>query len=1279
MTGKSTRTSRAAAGNLPRSIGRLILVIVTCSIPTVRVSSVARAQEAESTNASVTEEGPFGDFDDENEYPDPDQLKTILAEIPGQRHEITKRNRGRRPATLISGLFRLNLPWQADKALRLSLWDPDTFRLHLWNGRAGVTLRHHRHFYCTWAAYGTTREPGEPQPSTRALWATDNGRYRRVGVGTVEVHYREGHLTLTRGDLPLLCVPMAGPPTEVFFEGNGHVRGLAMVRSTLPDEPVRSRPGALDVGKPAEFEWDGDLPEGVSLNKLPDGPVELRADPRAKDAQTSTTLSGPGLHEITLHLEDPEPGAGVYFADRDGRPLIRLAFFRDRTTGESTFGLLHPSRREIDRSHDARHVVPFAGRRQWLRVILGAGVIKYWTSGDGVHWSRTAPAVLAVEGECRRIGLYTLAHDKPRAIKLRSIEVRRLEAMASLLPDTVRQQVDLLFEGERETFLKAGSLDAWEERVAELQTPDVEAEQWWCACSLATLAAGPNLTLGRPLLDGLIQRLLSETWQLEPGLQMLEEAALFCYSSDRQVAERLGSHYVQFGRRLARRGEPRPFTRISQAMMRAPLWTDGRIGVFSDHLLRHELFTLIDQERWPEVAGLSQRLTHWNQVQADSPPLGKHAAHLSAWAAAQAAGHVPADGRDAPAGVPLAWRHPLVERLSKEGYNVLAELNATLKARAFRDACQVISVSAGIETLGLLPDARDPRLWAPLPAAMESTMREYPALRETMQQEFGPLGKLRVKQAIAAGDVAAVELAALQFCGTNAARHAAAWLGDRSLASGRFAEAFEHYQNSLQDTPDEPPAGSIARLRIAGALTGRDVGSPIAFPVDVGGSRLDAKQFEQLLDELRRTHQAPHDSALAAAGGATSPTQAGFLPGRYTTHPWARVDGSRVQRPSAMPDRGLDWPGRQTAVLVTDRRFLVNNQVDQLAFDLATGSLVWAQCRAVESRYQQWPLVRMQPVLASGRVFVRQLADGGPELVSLEGATGRILWSGRPSDGHVASDPLFLGNHLFALTVGYHSGEKLALSLTRFDPHSGQVLRQTPLAEFRDVWRRQLPTQATVADGRIVATVGGCVLSCNASGHVSWLRRQIWVPRSGDSHSQAPDWFEQVHEAPLVRDGRIYATQPGVWAVECLHEDTGQLVWRQPVAGLTRPLGLASGRLIVQTRRGLLAMDPDSGKTLWDYASDHPPEARLCGQPDVILLYHLQENAESRERPQFALTWIDAETGLLRERSVLRAPESSGPWLGPLVAGGHRQWALVAAADDAKSREVIELKLDTQP
>jgi len=166
------------------------------------------------------------------------------------------------------------------------------------------------------------------------------------------------------------------------LEGSGLVRGLAMVQSTVAPQQPPSQPVVVRVANPAELEWEHELPEGVSFHKLPDGRVELRAGERAQDAQAGTIVCGAGLHEFIFEVEHADVGTGVYLADREGRQLCRLAFFRDRETGRTTFGLLNPSQREIDRSHDVRRrVVPYSGRHQWLRVTLGAGVLKYWTSG----------------------------------------------------------------------------------------------------------------------------------------------------------------------------------------------------------------------------------------------------------------------------------------------------------------------------------------------------------------------------------------------------------------------------------------------------------------------------------------------------------------------------------------------------------------------------------------------------------------------------------------------------------------------------------------------------------------------------------------------------------------------------------------------------------------------------------------------------------------------------------------------------------------------------------
>jgi outer membrane protein assembly factor BamB len=379
-----------------------------------------------------------------------------------------------------------------------------------------------------------------------------------------------------------------------------------------------------------------------------------------------------------------------------------------------------------------------------------------------------------------------------------------------------------------------------------------------------------------------------------------------------------------------------------------------------------------------------------------------------------------------------------------------------------------------------------------------------------------------------------------------------------------------------------------------------------------------------------------------------------------------------------MPDKGFDWAGRQIALGATDRLMLVNNQIDQTAFDLRSGRLLWSQRRVVDDRFQQWPLVRMRPMFVRGRVYTRRLSDDGPELISLDERTGRLIWSSKPG-GHVASDPLALGEHLLALSASYDAGATLTLSLTTFDFDSGRVRREVPIAEFRDLWERRLLCQATVAEGRVVASVGGCVLSCDASGQVSWLRRQIWVPPPGGSYHQVAPWFEQIHDVPLVDGGRVYVAQPGVWVVECLDLETGRVVWQRAVCDLTRAVGMASGCLVLQTRDGLLAVESESGRTVWHDPPEDRPEgrlvaARLSGQPGLIVAcYRKREKEESGERCRFTLDWIDAETGRGRQQSILDTPEHAETWLGPWAALGERQWALFATVEDPASREIVEL------
>ena len=76
---------------------------------------------------------------------------------------------------------------------------------------------------------------------------------------------------------------------------------------------------------------------------------------------------------------------------------------------------------------------------------------------------------------------------------------------------------------------------------------------------------------------------------------------------------------------------------------------------------------------------------------------------------------------------------------------------------------------------------------------------------------------------------------------------------------------------------------------------------------------------------------------------------------------------------------------------------------------------------------------------------------------------------------------------------------------------------------MRDVWARQVPCEAVAVDDKIVAAIGGGVICCDLLGQVRWSRRQTWVPPAADQ-----DRTEQHLALPLVDEGRVYVTQPGV-------------------------------------------------------------------------------------------------------------------------------------------------------
>jgi hypothetical protein len=730
------------------------------------------------------------------------------------------------------------------------------------------------------------------------------------------LHIQAGRVFLIRGDLTLLSVPMASPPAEVYFEGAGLVRGLTLVESKWTLEPVPVRPALLKSDRPTELSWEFNPAQGAALNRRSEGQIELAADEKAPAAQALVSFGNSGLYEFTMEVEDADAGTGVCLADAEGKPVCRVGFFRHRETGKRVFDILPPSANDLERGYDVnKQPVPYAGKRQWLRVVSGAGIFKLYTSGDGVGWRQTTVHSPSFEGACVKVGLYCLAGPHKRSIKLRSVAVCRLNVLYAGVSEAVLAAVPPLPK-------RLDRPEEWQVWTAESRPPTVEPQVWWRACVLRTLGGGVKPQVAQPLLARLQQSALDQSpgMSVERLVEFMNDSVLLYASEYWASMEQLTGETRRFGWALVARGHPAPFTAASRAMMQWPIWNPRRLPVFPEDLLRHELFMRAGQDREDSTREFCRRMRYWNRTggprQYDEP-LSAHAEYLVQWADPVLVPRAAAIRRGRRPARPPSYQaaNPLVEQIGKEGFNTISEIRAATDGQAWREACQIVVSVPSPQSLGLVPDGDDPRLLVSFPLAVAAELRDSPALAKTMVDEFSRIGRLRLTQATAAGDDAAVQSTVTQFAGTPVAAEARRWLGDRRLASGRFSEAAGYYRRAVEGRTDWQSAPlddrrtdwqsvlhneTMPRYRLAGALLGQDWGRAVQSPIQFGGISLSAAEFEQTIEGLKQTQR--NFGMLSYTDAHEFVSLRSLAPGRYELRPWAKIHAQTLKRPAGIPD-----------------------------------------------------------------------------------------------------------------------------------------------------------------------------------------------------------------------------------------------------------------------------------------------------------------------------------------------------------------------------------------
>lgn len=1149
------------------------------------------------------------------------------------------------------GTFKLRASWPADGVLTMATreWGEDTLRLSFWCGDRGVILENRQHPYHHWAAYVATKRPDQPLPVLWHYAAGDDDRGRRTGSGPIDFACADGRLFMSRGDVLLLSAPLPGPPDAVYLDCHAKLKAMGLARSTgVPDEWLAEPPPTWSDYSP-ETPLVTSLPDGARVERLGTAGLALSAETTTKEAWVALPITRPGIHEIFFDVESADPFTGVYVGDAEGKPLSAVGFFLELRTESLVLNFAKPSDGNVRLRRDLRKqgADPRVGFPLKLKLVAGPGVVKCFASADGRSWGRALEPQRGGGGAVRTVGVFCAPGRTTRSIRVTNVRFRTLlsydEAIAGELPpppknyDDVGWFVSTFHRTEPDDVRFHRLVKAW----AAGPTTDVAR---FIGYELAALPAG-DLPRDVPK-------------SLDADLDYVGRLAAIVDGWDANVAavwtdRLLRSPEILEVRRDAEESDVAvhaPFSSVRKALVELTPATAGNVTMMPSDPIRLEIARMILDGDWDR---LDRACRVWHRFGGREEPQSRNSISrpsimpLIDWAAAQAERRLDAPdmGTVFASRLPIRneWRHPLVEQFGKEGYNVLAELETALSEQAYEDACRIITGVTASQAIGLLPNAHDADLLTSLPGAVALAMKLHPDLRTTMQREYGDLALLRLRQATADGDVDAVRALTTQFFGTVAAAQAHMWLGDRALAVGDAPRAEGHYRTARREGSLEEAPAIDARLRLAAAWQGRDVGEPPTMPLRLGDATVSPAEFERVVSTLRGRTAVPNATSHVRAP-SYPPLRIDAWPDAtsYRLQAWAKLDGDAGKSPDQPPRKEVDYVAAQTAVAFTPRQMLVSNRFQLAAYDLADGKLAWrAQLGNEQGRTYQWLGVPMMPVVVDGRIFVRRLLAGGPELAALAEADGRVLWRS-PRGEIIASDPLVAGDRVWVVTLVVPQPEMLELVLTSYDAATGRPLARRAVAQVRDYWRRELPCNLASAENMLVVSGAGCIVGCDADGEPRWTRRLTWLPTSVD-----PYVGPAAPTPPTVADDRVEIAQPGVPFRYVVDARTGSIVEQSVEVRKERPSPTAS-------LQNAPVVEVADGRTLsWSHETLFRKVYR-----SVVGWHH---------------------GGVPIVTAPLGSWSKSTSSLGPVVAHDGRLWAL--PVDDVKkqSRKIVELVPDGVP
>jgi outer membrane protein assembly factor BamB len=1003
------------------------------------------------------------------------------------------------------------------------------------------------------------------------------------------------------------------------------------------------------------------------------------------------------FNEIVLRLEDATPGTAIFLGDEKGAPLFGIGFVLNKQTNGVISFVPPGDFNAMPRGQDIPirgQVVPMWGSGQWLKLVVGRDVLRLFVGNDGEHWNEVKTMQRKGTGYSRvpfsTVGLRLVGSGKQeqvRKITLRHLEIRPARSFSQFLPEPLAAKVPDFFALGG----KAESLVEWVSAAVSSCPEGVELSAWLRACAAYCLRkpewqAFRSTTNARPALRpqlfmGLVESaLLDEKISLVAALELVHEISLFSGHWDLTHTSSFAAWgFRKLGEAAARRGEKKAYSFMKPWLFSTPSIFGKGLYPLPPVLITRELLYYASAAEWEAGAEFCRQIRYWNRR-------GYPQTNAAAWIAGQEevkeyVGWSEVDfsrrlGRkDEFQGVPLS-RHPLVTEYSKEGYNTLAEFQASIENGAYNDACTILTSSDTSFIQGLLPDMQDQDLMVAWRLALVIALEEQPELRRTLQKKYANLGELRLKRSISRGDSEAVDAVTRQFYGTVSSVDAYIWLGDQALGIGESLLAEGYYRRARKNAQLASVSAIEARQRLAAAFSGRDLGKPPSAAVHFGDLTLAPDDFEKMVSDLRQRYHSEEsgydDSLPVDSSVKVSP------PGIYTAERVGQFDFDKRfkgHRPN-IPALATDWVGRQMALTVFGDYLLVNDRNDLRAYELASGKLRWSHLAGGQrGGSREWPLLPMRPIVSGDLVVTRMISRQGPRLECLGLSDGIPKWVFATRD-HAVSNPLLVEGDVVLLNLRRHEELGHELLFTRLARSTGEVLDERSLVNFRDDSKSRMFRQIQLGRSvdRLVASGYGSVICTDLRGRLLWVRKQPWR-----SFVRSAKWYLNHPVRPLFADGHVLISQPADESVASLRTDTGRLRWKAPVRELRQILGIADGKVIVSATGRLVALSLEDGRVVWEQQHGASRGFMVSGGDGAILSVApvVRDNAMKSAGwgTLGLLSWVDVKDGRKLASWVVDfklGAAAKGLHAGPMIST--RDGILLLAGEhDGDSRNIFRL------